>query len=581
MAYKCTNLNPYPVVVRGKTIQPNGYDVVDVIPTLTSEQKAKLVFTLVNDPSVDDASAALESSSGLSSSPTSNTAIAAAALAGMGGAVGVFNVKSSPYAASGNNVADDSAAIQSALDAANAAGGGVVFIPPGTYRLLTTLTMRANVCLCGAGPALSILRYLGTGDGISMASTINTNTAVNTVVRDLQLNAPAANNTGAGYVDVAGGYVHLENVRIYAFKYGVIFDQTEIATISKCQFENQLYAGVWLVNGADHTAGANANYTNRITVEECQFNSSTAGTFAIIDDGGESHTIRCNNFNGWGMQIRGAGQIACAIENNYFSVQGSGGSAVPNLSMITFYATTVAGNAATNNGLLIRGNQFAVASDKSSIEFDSATDATLIANHFTSSSTYAIKVTSIGTIASLNNSANGSPSARYSALATTRHFSADVGYAPKTTGGMSFVNTTATTGTETSALLAYYQEGTFVPTLAGDSTAGTTTYVAQTGRYQRIGKMVYFQFFCNWSNQTGTGNLVFGGLPFTCVNQEYVACSAVFNSITYTGTQVAALVVPNTATLKPYQFSSGAAASAVPVDTSASIYVTGAYLAAA
>lgn len=81
MAYKCTNLNPYPVVVRGKTIQPNGYDVVDVIPTLTSEQKAKLVFTLVNDPSVDDASAALESSSGLSSSPTSNTAIAAAALA--------------------------------------------------------------------------------------------------------------------------------------------------------------------------------------------------------------------------------------------------------------------------------------------------------------------------------------------------------------------------------------------------------------------------------------------------------------------------------------------------------------------
>ena len=82
MAYKCTNLNPYPVVVRGKTIQPNGYDVIDVIPTLTSEQKAKLVFTLVNDPSVDDASAALESSSGLSSSPTSNTAIAAAALAG-------------------------------------------------------------------------------------------------------------------------------------------------------------------------------------------------------------------------------------------------------------------------------------------------------------------------------------------------------------------------------------------------------------------------------------------------------------------------------------------------------------------
>jgi hypothetical protein len=33
-------------------------------------------------------------------------------------------------------------------------------------------------------------------------------------------------------------FVHLEQVVINGFAYGVIFDQTECATIRRCQFEN-------------------------------------------------------------------------------------------------------------------------------------------------------------------------------------------------------------------------------------------------------------------------------------------------------------------------------------------------------
>ncbi|WP_437925725.1 right-handed parallel beta-helix repeat-containing protein [Sorangium sp. So ce291] len=47
----------------------------------------------------------------------------------------IFNVKNAPYNAVGDGTALDRQAIQNAIDAAEAAGGGVVYIPKGTYKL--------------------------------------------------------------------------------------------------------------------------------------------------------------------------------------------------------------------------------------------------------------------------------------------------------------------------------------------------------------------------------------------------------------------------------------------------------------
>lgn len=54
-----------------------------------------------------------------------------------------INVKDAPYRAAGNGTANDTAAIQSAVNAAVAAGGGAVFFPPGTYRT-TGLTLQGS-----------------------------------------------------------------------------------------------------------------------------------------------------------------------------------------------------------------------------------------------------------------------------------------------------------------------------------------------------------------------------------------------------------------------------------------------------
>lgn len=88
-----------------------------------------------------------------------------------------YNVKSPLFGALGDGVTIDGPAIQEAIDAADEAGGGTVFIPAGTYMLgATQITVPYTVSILGAGSSVSVLRsamtsdagihYNGGGDGI-------------------------------------------------------------------------------------------------------------------------------------------------------------------------------------------------------------------------------------------------------------------------------------------------------------------------------------------------------------------------------------------------------------------------------
>lgn len=68
------------------------------------------------------------------------------------------------YGALGNGVANDKAAIQAAIDAANAAGGGVVFIPPGIYQIGSSIAMKKFVTIKGADMNATTLRPTFTGN---------------------------------------------------------------------------------------------------------------------------------------------------------------------------------------------------------------------------------------------------------------------------------------------------------------------------------------------------------------------------------------------------------------------------------
>lgn len=63
-----------------------------------------------------------------------------------------------------------------------------------------------------------------------------------------------------------------------------------------------------------------------------------------------------------------------------------------------------------------------------------------------------------------------------------------------------------------------YEEGTWLPTFAGTTTAGTGTYSPQLGTYTKIGRLVTCHFELTASSLgTAAGSLLLASLPFTSV----------------------------------------------------------------
>ena len=100
---------------------------------------------------------------------------------------------STVYGAVGDGVADDTAAIQAAIDSL-AAYGGSIFLPPGVYRISTALKMRPGVTLQGGGGA-TITQ--GNGANLSKMIDFDTNAAANAGINGLTIDGNRANNTGS------------------------------------------------------------------------------------------------------------------------------------------------------------------------------------------------------------------------------------------------------------------------------------------------------------------------------------------------------------------------------------------------
>jgi polygalacturonase len=72
----------------------------------------------------------------------------------------VFNIVTG-YGADPTSATDSKTAIQGAIDACSAAGGGDVYCPRGTYSISDRITMRSSVRLIGAG-SMSIIKAAST-----------------------------------------------------------------------------------------------------------------------------------------------------------------------------------------------------------------------------------------------------------------------------------------------------------------------------------------------------------------------------------------------------------------------------------
>lgn len=133
--------------------------------------------------------------------------------------------------------------------------------------------------------------------------------------------------------------------------------------------------------------------------------------------------------------------------------------------------------------------------------------------------------------------------------------------------------------------LDHYEEGTFTPTIVGSSTAGTPTYITQSGRYTRIGNRVLYSLLIAISAKGGmAGSLTIGGLPFivatrieargaaTIGRAENMALS-VTTPLTATHSHGVAIVVP----YKQTATGSAAQLAATDISDTFTLYVSGQY----
>lgn len=161
----------------------------------------------------------------------------------------VYNVKA--YGAVGDGSTDDLRAVQRAINAAETAGFGIIYFPPGTYLIgdnadqLDLLTFTKPVQFLGAGPFLSVITtdqptknmFHGT------VTVTDINDKVRPILfRDLKLQATGERTGGAGIrQDAAPGSfiqhgIRIENCHFKGHWIGVQLRGASTAVIENCTF---------------------------------------------------------------------------------------------------------------------------------------------------------------------------------------------------------------------------------------------------------------------------------------------------------------------------------------------------------
>jgi hypothetical protein len=377
------------------------------------------------------------------------------------------------FGATGDGSTDDYTAITAAIAAVST--GGTLIFPAGTYVHSLPLVFKNFVNYRGAGAVGTVLKYTGSGsDAIQVNNPINSSTAAIISVSDMVLQATTKTAGKANFADTGSSYLYFDRVNFTGAAIGLIFDQSEIVSVNNCIFGSHSQTSMWLVNGASRTVGATGNFTNRINVQNTQFNEALTCDL-ITDDGGHVRTYSNNNFESGRIQIRICGADAVQISNN--EMENSATNA------ITFETTksTLGGGAATGAG----------------------GPTTISSNLIQTSGATAVNFTT-GCLTSLTYSGNVFPIAAG-------------GTSPDNSPG-TFVNPTIASGnTNSSGGTNPYNninvDKTFVPLLGGNTTLGVGTYTTQLGRYLQNGSQVQFEIQLTWTAHTGTGTQMLVSLP--------------------------------------------------------------------
>jgi hypothetical protein len=243
--------------------------------------------------------------------------------------LGWYIVTDPAYGATGDGTTDDTISIQAAIDACTAAGGGIVYFPPGTYSITNTLTVVGhNVTLMGDGDASVIEAAAGASSDDMILFGDGVTPYFNGQVRTLMLSAASAKAAGAGiHFDKMFRCV-VEGVTTSLQFDAIHIENSVTIKVLNSDILDTAHDGIWI--DCDNGAG-NDFYLSNLFL----FNSVASGGQGIYVTGGDA--ILAEN-------------IDCILFDNGLLIQpGSGRRSEWN------FFTSCAFDGSTNDGIHVGG----------------------------------------------------------------------------------------------------------------------------------------------------------------------------------------------------------------------------------
>lgn len=429
------------------------------------------------------------------------------------------------FGAVGNGTTDDTAAIQAAFNYA-IPNSIQIIIPAGTYLINGTITITKT-------SGLRNPTYITGGGTLYKTNAGTMFTAANAATSDIFFNDIFF--LGSLSANVVAFYCGQNLINTY-------FTNCCFKNLTTCFDSSGYLMQSFYLQHCIFTSIATRVFNvplgvNNLKIEQCTCEAMSTGSFFY--GSANSLVIRDSLFENFTaspvMQFLGGGSYV--IDGNYFEANAYGD--------IVFSGS----NQAT--GIMISNNSSNV----------------VTGNAFTKWGTY------LNGCISMNNTVNGGAVNNASLI---------------TTGQLTTIKNFCVSGqpdTGSVAEAAVYVSGTFTPTIAGSTSAGTCTYTTQYGNYQKTGNVVNFQINVGWTSHTGTGNILIQGLPFTSINRLF-ALSATPNGITLPSGKVLSAAILGAAstvflTSTPTDGSSGTYAQLVITSyTSGNVFITGSYITA-
>lgn len=198
---------------------------------------------------------------------------------------GVLSVKE--FGAVGNGSTDDTASVQLAINAASVSGG-VVYFPPGTYRITDTLNITSSgVTLEGAGPSASQLYCDNTNKDSVYLQGLSAPGIYDCHIRNLKFQH-VSKTAGAAIRLYRANRVRIENVLIFDGWNG--FD---CRTVNDVLIAGSVCAGMLGAYGVRFSApGDNSERSDILTLRDTVFSMDNNGGDGILWDG-FAQTLRC------------------------------------------------------------------------------------------------------------------------------------------------------------------------------------------------------------------------------------------------------------------------------------------------